>query len=284
MAIYVKKSDVYVTEQGWMWHSLDLSLAEARIFGYIYGLTNSKRAKVNGYKGENRDLARTLHLSHTTVNNTLISMVEKGLLIVTDGVYRSEEIIIEDGKSVSNDGKLFSTNGNSVSTNGNSVSTDGNSFSTPLTTPLYKEIKERENREEITREENFDASLSPQEDFFLVTLAAFGLQAGARNVTRKQEQLARAAWQRYTPEQQQALLDAIRKGYSVKGNFQFTVEDFLREQSQPPPDTQGEPTNYNGCDTPNVPTAVACYKGEWGLYTLADIEKFNLKTKSDLKI
>ncbi len=265
MAIYVKKSDVYVTEQGWMWHSLNLSLAEARIFGYIYGLTNSKRAKVNGYKGSQRDLATKLHLDNGGISRILQKLIDSGLLIVTDGVYRSAEIVFTDADSVSE--------------SADSVSKSADSVNSPRT-PLYKEIKERENREEITREENSDASLSPQEDFFLVTLAAFGLQAGARNVTRKQEQLARAAWQRYSPEQQQALLDAIRKGYSVKGNFQFTVEDFLREHSQPEPDPQGEPTNYNGCDPPKEPTFVACYKGEWGLYTLADIQKFNLKTKA----
>ena len=235
----------------WLPSGLNLSPAECRVYAYIYGLTESKHSKTKGYNGSVRQLSNDLGLNAGGVSRILRKLQNDNRIVLTEGVYRSVELF---NKSV-------------------------DSVNSPLTIPLYKENKERENREEITREENFDASLSPQEDFFLVTLAAFGLQAGARNVTHKQEHNARVAWQRYTPEQQQALLDAVRKGYNVKGNFQFTVEDFLREQSQQEPDPAGEPMNYNGCDPPNVPLAVACYKGEWGLYTLADIEKFNLKTK-----
>ena len=259
----------FVKEYDWMWlpSGLNLSPAECRVYAYIYGLTESKQSRAStrtqpcgrkGYNGSVRQLAKDLGLGLSHTSRTLRKLQDNNRISLTEGVYQSVPL-----QNIS------------VPSGNDSVA----SCNSPLTTPLYKEIKERENREEITREENFDASLSPQEDFFLVTLAAFGLQAGARNVTRKQEQNARVAWQRYTPEQQQALLDAVRKGYNVKGNFQFTVEDFLREHSQPEPDPQGEPTNYNGCDPPDVPLAVACYKGEWGLYTLADIEKFNLKTK-----
>jgi len=260
----------------WLPSGLNLSPAECRVYAYIYGLTESKQSRAStrtqpcgrkGYNGSVRQLAKDLGLNHGHVSRILRKLQDDNRIVLTGEVWASVAL---------NNSSVALCN-DSVALSNESVA----SCNSPLTTPLYKEIKERENREEITREVNSDASLSPQEDFFLVTLAAFGLQAGARNVTRKQEQLARAAWQRYTPEQQQALLDAIRKGYSVKGNFQFTVEDFLREQSQPPPDPQCEPTNYNGCEPPNVPTAVACYKGEWGLYTLADIEKFNLKTKSN---
>ena len=207
------------------------------------------------------------------MSRILRKLQEKQFVLTNEGTYASADIFRSSADSVRSSADLISRGADSVRESADSISS-------PLTTPLYKEYKERENREEITREENFDASLSPQEDFFLVTLAAFGLQAGARNVTHKQEQNARIAWERYTPEQQQALLDAIRKGYNVKGNFQFTVEDWLREQSQAAPDTQGEPINYNFRDPPNEPTYIACYKGEWGLYTRTDIEKFNLKTKT----
>ena len=266
----------FVKEYDWMWlpSGLNLSPAECRVYAYIYGLTESKHSKTKGYNGSVRQLAKVLGLDDSGVSRILRKLQDKQIVLTNEGVFTSADIFRNSADSVRSGADLISSDADSVRESADSVPS-------PLTTPLYKEIKERENREEITREENSDASLSPQEDFFLVTLAAFGLQAGARNVTRKQEQLARAAWQRYSPEQQQALLDAIRKGYSVKGNFQFTVEDFLREQSQAAPDPQGEPTNYNGCDPPKEPTFVACYKGEWGLYTRADIQKFNLKTKNN---
>ena len=260
----------FVKEYDWMWlpSGLNLSPAECRVYAYIYGLTESKQSRAStrtqpfgrkGYNGSVRQLATDLGLNAGHVSRILRKLQNDNRITLTGEVWASVAL-----------------NNSSVALCNESVA----SCNSPLTTPLYKEYKERENREEITREENFDASLSPLEDFFLVTLAAFGLQAGARNVTHKQEQNARIAWERYTPEQQQALLDAIRKGYNVKGNFQFTVEDWLREQSQTAPDTQGEPINYNFRDPPNEPTYIACYKGEWGLYTRADIEKFNLKTKT----
>ena len=257
----------------WLPTGLNLSPAECRVYAYIYGLTESKHSKSKGYNGSVRQLAKDLGIGLGHTSRTLKKLQDENRITLTEGVYQSVPL----GNISVPSGNESVPSGNESVPSGNESVPSGNS---PLTTPLNKEINKEMKREEITREENFDASLSPDEDFFLVTLAAFGLQAGARNVTKKQEQLAKAAWQRYTPEQQQALLDAIRKGYSVKGNFQFTVEDFLREQSQAAPDPQGEPRNYNGCDPPKEPTFVACYKGEWGLYTRADIEKFNLKTKA----
>ena len=267
---------VFVKEYDWMWlpTGLNLSPAECRVYAYIYGLTESKYSKTKGYNGTVRQLANDLGLDHGGVSRILHKLQNDNRIRLTNGVYRSVDLITGSGDTITNGGDIITDNGDTITESGDSV--------TPLNNPLYKENKERENREEITREENFDASLSPQEDLFIVTLAAFRLQAGARNVTDKQEQNALTAWKRYTPEQQQSLLDAIHNGYNKKGNFQFTVEDFLREQADTTGDKQAAPINYNGCDPPkNVPTAVAYYNGEWGLYTHADIRKFNLKTKSN---
>ena len=121
----------------------------------------------------------------------------------------------------------------------------------------------------------------PSYDLFLALVGSFSTQPGVSVVTSRQEAKAQRAWQQYSPEQQKALLDAVRKGYNKKGNFQFTVEDFLeylsKQAAEHPPE---QPTNYNGCDPPKEPTAIAFYNGEWGLYTLADIQKFNLTTKN----
>ena len=123
----------------------------------------------------------------------------------------------------------------------------------------------------------------PSLDLFLALVGSFSTQPGVSVVTSRQESLARQVFLRYSPEQQQALLQAVRGGYNKKGNFLFTVEDFLEEQKKQAADHPPErPTNYNNGDLPNEPTDIAYNpeSGEWGLYTLADIQKFNLKTKA----
>ena len=123
----------------------------------------------------------------------------------------------------------------------------------------------------------------PSLDLFLALVGSFSTQPGVSVVTSRQESLARQVFLRYSPEQQQALLQAVRGGYNKKGNFLFTVEDFLEEQKKQAADHPPErPTNYNNGDLPNEPTDIAYdpESGEWGLYTLADIQKFNLKTKA----
>ena len=40
-----------------------------------------------------------------------------------------------------------------------------------------------------------------------------------------------------------------------------------------------EPIDWNGQHAPE-PTEIACYNGHWGMYTLTDIQLFNLQTKS----
>ena len=123
----------------------------------------------------------------------------------------------------------------------------------------------------------------PSLDLFLALVGSFSTQPGVSVITSRQEALARQVFLRYSPEQQQALLQAVRGGYNKKGNFLFTVEDFLEEQKKQAADHPPErPTNYNNGDLPNEPTDIAYdpESGEWGLYTLADIQKFNLKTKA----
>ena len=251
--------EIYVREYSWMWSKLGLSLAECRVYAYIYGLTNSGKGKTKGYQGSVRALADALGMDSGYTSRILRALQERDLIHKTGGVYASATI------------------DNTSATIDNTSATIDNSPEPPI----YINKKERE-IENIAREETRDAPLSPEEDFFLVTLAAFGLQAGARNVTPKQERAAKVAWQNYTEDQQRSLLEAVRTGYNVKGNFQFTVEDYLREHGAAA--IEGEPTDYNGSDSvPDVPMATACYKGKWGLYTQADIEKYNLETKKQCK-
>ena len=61
-----------------------------------------------------------------------------------------------------------------------------------------------------------------------------------------------------------------RKPDHWRDNPLFFVQDY------PEP----EPTDWNGVrQDPPEPVEIACYNGHWGMYTLSDIELFNLQTK-----
>ena len=72
-----------------MWQRLGLSLAECRVYAYIYGLTTSTKAKQKGYKGSERALAKMLGLSRTSVNDTLRLLQQKNLIACDNDVYHS---------------------------------------------------------------------------------------------------------------------------------------------------------------------------------------------------
>ena len=67
---------------------------------------------------------------------------------------------------------------------------------------------------------------APEEDLFIVTAAAFALQPEAKPLKSRDETIAQQVYKDYTPEEKQALLQAVRNGYNKKHNFRFTVEDF----------------------------------------------------------
>jgi hypothetical protein len=284
MAIYVKKSDVYVTEQGWMWHSLNLSLAEARIFGYIYGLTNSKRAKVNGYKGSQRDLATKLHLDNGGISRILQKLIDSGLLIVTDGVYRSAEIVFTDADSVSESADSVSKNADSVSKNADSVSKSADSVNSPLTTPLYKEInKEMERDNNIAR--NTIATQDPKPfDLFNEFLSAY-------SAVRKERcgytyvpigsyvNVARDFWNNLPSAAQRLLIRDIKSGKWYKERIDWVISDYKMP----------EPTNYNGSQdlnrmAENNEMVVAIYCEIAGIYTRQDAEDYGMQILRPFKM
>ena len=67
---------------------------------------------------------------------------------------------------------------------------------------------------------------APEEDLFIVTAAAFALQPEAKPLKSRDETIVQQVYKDYTPEEKQALLQAVRNGYNKKHNFRFTVEDF----------------------------------------------------------
>ena len=87
--------EVQVHEYAWMWQRLGLSLAECRVFAFIYGLTKSK--KYGGYDGSKRQLAAMLGLSKTKICVCLDTLIEKQLIDHIDGKWQS---VLSEDKSV----------------------------------------------------------------------------------------------------------------------------------------------------------------------------------------
>ena len=86
-------------------------------------------------------------------------------------------------------------------------------------------------------------------------------------------------WDGLTPEQRQQLYDRIKskieQGKFVDYNPTYAIHDNMpRRQAL----SIGTPTDWNGKTAP-APTEIACYNGHWGMYTMEDIERFNLKRK-----
>ena len=69
---------LYVKEYRWMWSDLHLSLAECRVYAYIYGLTHGDKG---GYDGSKRGLAKSLGLCEASVRNILDTLTEKSLVL-----------------------------------------------------------------------------------------------------------------------------------------------------------------------------------------------------------
>ena len=116
---------VYVTEYDWMWlpTGLNLSPAECRVYAYIYGLTKSKHAKLKGYNGSVRQLAKDLGLDDSGVSRILRKLQDRGLVSKNKDVYKSADI--------------FRSGADLISSSADSVRESADSVSSPLTTPLY---------------------------------------------------------------------------------------------------------------------------------------------------
>ena len=235
-----------------MWQRLGLSLAECRIYGYIYGLTTSKRTEQKGYKGSKRALAQKLGLDDGGTSRILNDFINRGLVQLKDGIYTSVE----------------------------SVSTSDESVSSPIP-PIIKEInKEMERNNNIARETL--ATQKPQTSFDLFNefLSAYGashnkgLQQGDLNQMAQNLRECRMLWDAKTPTEQRLLLRAVKEGKWSKPRLDWTISDY-----QVP-----EPTNYNGYSFPmGAQMVIAIYNGKGGIYTKADAELYNMTIKKELE-
>ena len=241
-----------------MWQRLGLSLAECRIYGYIYGLTTSKRTEQKGYKGSKRALAQKLGLDEGGTSRILNDFINRGLVQLKDGIYTSVE---------------------SVNTSDESFNKSDESFISPV--PPIKEInKEMERNNTIARETL--ATQKPQTSFDLFDefLSAYGashkngFQQGDLNQMAQNLRECRMLWDAKTPTEQRLLLRAVKEGKWSKPRLDWTISDY-----QVP-----EPTNYNGYSFPTgAQMVIAIYNGKGGIYTKADAELNNMTIKKELE-
>ena len=129
---------LFVREYSWMWEQLKLSLAECRVYAYIYGLTHGEKG---GYDGSKRHLAELLGLDEKSVRNVLNTLTEKNLILRTDGLWRSAELVRSSGADL-------------VRENAEILRENADLVRSPHT-PLYNNIKDKKQADMQTLFEKF---------------------------------------------------------------------------------------------------------------------------------
>ena len=263
--------DIYVKEYAWMWQRLGLSLAECRVYAYIYGLTNSTKTKQKGYKGSVRALAQMLGIDAGGTSVILRKLTDQGLLMLNNGIYTSVESVNTSDESVN-------TSDESVNTSDESVNVSDESVNSPV--PPIKEInKEMERNNNIARETL--ATQKPQTSFglfdeFLRAYSAKRTEMCGYTYTPQGDYLniARKLWDALSPVAQRMLVRDIQSGAWYKGRIDWVISDY-----QVP-----EPTNYNGYSFPaGAKMVIAIYNGKGGIYTKADAELYNMTIKKEIE-
>ena len=244
-----------------MWQRLGLSLAECRVYAYIYGLTTSTKAKQKGYKGSVRALAQMLGMDSGYVSRNLRKLIERGLITETDGLYVSATI------------------DNTGATIDNTSATIDNS---PV--PPIKEInKEMENKE---KQQCARAHACEQQSgvFMMFSFeafkSAFVRAGGDYSELQRREITCMNEWQEMSEAKRQAIFRMLKSRADGvdsdhwKPNPLFLLRDFPEPQ----------PTNYNGRSFPTgAPMVIAIYNGKGGVYTKADAELYNMTIKKEIE-
>ena len=244
--------DLYVKEYAWMWQRLGLSLAECRVYAYIYGLTTSTKAKQKGYKGSVRALAQMLGIDAGGTSVILRKLTDQGLLMLNNGIYTSVE----------------------------SVNTSDESVNSPV--PPIKEInKEMENKE---KQQCARAHACEQQGSNVLELSdfkqAFVQAFGDMSEFERRETACLNEWYTMSKAKRKAVIEMLRlraAGVNTdhwKPNPLFLLRDFPEPQ----------PTNYNGRSFPTgAQMVIAIYNGTGGVYTKADAELYNMTIKKEIE-
>ena len=188
---------LFVREYSWMWEQLKLSLAECRVYAYIYGLTHGEKG---GYDGSKRHLAELLGISTSATKNILDALMEKHLIVCTDGLWHS----------------VHSENTDSVHSENESVRSQNENVLSENSphTPLYNNIKDKKQADMQTDFEKFWLWFSPSPEFQ-------NRKAATQMIFEARSQVAR-----------DSILEAARDGINCNEdrNPYFFVQDFPEPQ------------------------------------------------------
>ncbi len=206
----------FVCEYSWMWTDLHLSLAECRVYAYIHGLSQSA---TRGYNGSKRHLAELLGLPKSTAFDALDTLLEKHLIVCTDGLWQSvRQPDIESVRPAPDSVREADENGRSADS---------------PQTPLINNINNSKRLAEMTDFELFFSKFTP-------------FQQGNRSAATE------LLWDRRSHAAQKAMLDELRDApkNSVDKNPYFFVQNY----AEPTPEwkTGGETNEdlvqvrYNG--------------------------------------
>ena len=245
-----------------MWERLGLSLAECRIYGYIYGLTTSNRTEQKGYKGSERALAEKLGLSRTSVNDTLRLLQQKNLITCVNKVYYSV---------------------NSADNSVNSADKSVHSADSPIP-PIIKEInKEMENKE---KQQCARAHACGQHSgvFMMFSFEAFKSAfvgaGGDHSELQRRETACINEWQAMSEAKRQAIFKMLKSRADGENSDHWKPNPLFLLRDFPEP----QPTNYNGYSFPTgAQMVIAIYNGKGGIYTKADAELYNMTIKKELE-
>ena len=188
---------LFVREYSWMWDQLKLSLAECRVYAYIYGLSHGEK---KGYDGSKRHLAELLGLDAGGVKKILDTLTERHLIVCTDGLWHSVE-------------SVNTPTVESVNKSADSVNESVESVNSPHT-PLYIDNKNKKQADMQTDFEKFFKKFAPE--------------------FRNRYSVTSYNWDLRSEPAQSAMWDAVKNepDGSIGKNPYFFVVDFPEPQPQ----------------------------------------------------
>ena len=249
-----------------MWNDLRLSLAECRVYAYIYGLSHGEKG---GYDGSKRGLAKALGLSEACVRDTLSTLTEKSLISYTNGLWQNESrTAVDNAHSVRESAQPVRENAHSVR---------------PPNNPLIINIKE--NKESVTHDTQ---NLILTKKFFEIDMETL-----SDALSRKDSMTV--IWTLLNPanEYREIYNDFMRYWNRIERKRQLQIWYFIKrkvDNKQPLDPNPLEvlknchpyPINYNGnsgCNAmikSNHKMVKAYYNGKYGIYELMDARLWDM--------
>ena len=261
---------LYVREYSWMWNDLHLSLAECRVYAYIYGLTHGEKG---GYDGSKRGLAKALGLSEASVRNILDTLTDKSLISYTNGLWQSESRTAEDSAE-------------SVRKSAESVRENADSVRSPRTPLLYNnKIKESVPR----------TSADTPAEINLLNKLFYQIDMETLDDVLSRKDSLKVIWALLNPapEYRGFYGDFMRYWNRIPRERQLQIWYFLKRKIDnkqpldPNPlqvikDCHPYPINFNGTGAYKdmlasaVKMVKACYNGSFGAYELMDAKLWHM--------